>query len=161
MHHRSGGEDEIAFRAVYLPLRRFAAVVSPIGVDPDDLVQEAVARTLRRHSLAEVDDLLAYLRTVVYRLAVNEHRRAVNQRRAFRRVDSSGAVSASYPSDLAELLRLGSDERAACYLAHVEGNDYRTVSQILGCSEETARARASRGLRRLRLALGEAEVRDA
>src|SRR5579871_4146878 len=39
-------DDAEVFAAVYPGLRRFAAVVASTTVDPDDLVQEAVARAL-------------------------------------------------------------------------------------------------------------------
>ena len=74
-------DDDELFAAIYPALRRFAAVVRPPGVDPDDLVQEAVARTLARSTLSELDDAGAYLRTVIARLASN-HRRDHGRRRA-------------------------------------------------------------------------------
>jgi DNA-directed RNA polymerase specialized sigma24 family protein len=37
------GDDEL-FRALYPGLRRFAAAVGPLEVDPDDLVQDALVR---------------------------------------------------------------------------------------------------------------------
>ncbi|MBX3286283.1 MAG: RNA polymerase subunit sigma-24, partial [Actinobacteria bacterium] len=68
-------EDEAGtFEALYPALRRFAAVVGGPATEPDDLVQEALARTLARGSLADLDDPAVYLRRVVARLASNERR---------------------------------------------------------------------------------------
>jgi RNA polymerase sigma-70 factor (ECF subfamily) len=55
---------------------------------------------------------------------------------------------------LAELLRLPPSARAVLYLAEVEGYRYDEIAQMLGCTATTARKRASRARRHLRLALG-------
>jgi DNA-directed RNA polymerase specialized sigma24 family protein len=68
-------DDDALFAAIYPGLRRWAAVCGPAEVDPDDLVQEAVARTLRTHALSDLDDAGAYLRRAIVNLAAN-HRRA-------------------------------------------------------------------------------------
>jgi RNA polymerase sigma factor (sigma-70 family) len=52
-----------------------------------------------------------------------------------------------------ELSRLDDDQRAALQLRVVEQRSYAEVSEALGVSEPTARARVSRGLRRLAVAL--------
>ena len=44
---------------------------------------------------------------------------------------------------------LAPDQREALRLRVIEGCSYRAVAEALGCSEETARARVSRGLRQL------------
>ncbi len=44
---------------------------------------------------------------------------------------------------------LRSDQREAVRMRVIEGRTYREVARALGCSEQTARARVSRGLRRL------------
>ena len=62
-------EESQLFAELYGPLRRFAAVVGPIEVDPDDLLQEAVARVLRRRRLTDLDQPGAYLRRTIVNLA--------------------------------------------------------------------------------------------
>ena len=64
------------FAKLYEPLRRFASVVRSPDMDADDLVQEALVRTLALQPLAELDDPAAYLRTVIVRLASNQRRTA-------------------------------------------------------------------------------------
>jgi RNA polymerase sigma-70 factor (ECF subfamily) len=56
---------------------------------------------------------------------------------------------------IAQAFSLLSDEqREAMTLRVVEGRPYREVADLLKCSEETARARVSRGLKRLTKLLG-------
>jgi RNA polymerase sigma factor (sigma-70 family) len=161
----TGGEvgvvgDEELFASLYPKLRRFAAVVAPVEMDPDDLVQEAAVRMLRVGRLGELRDPAAYLRTVMFRLAANERRRLGRRRQAFRRAGDTDRDDARYPSDLADLQRLSVATRAVLFLAVVEGWSYAEIGRRLGCREATARARASRGLRRLRRELS-GEAQDA
>ena len=60
---------------LYPALRRIAAVAGPIEVEPDDLVQEALVRTLSKRNIADLDNPLAYLRRTIVNLASN-HRRS-------------------------------------------------------------------------------------
>jgi RNA polymerase sigma factor (sigma-70 family) len=56
---------------------------------------------------------------------------------------------------IAQAFSLLSDEqREAMTLRVVEGRPYREIAELLRCSEETARARVSRGLKRLTRLLG-------
>jgi RNA polymerase sigma-70 factor (ECF subfamily) len=140
--------------AAYPALRRFAAVVGPADVEPDDLVQDAFVALLRRGAEG-IDDLDAYLRRTVLNLCANERRRWLRRQRAGQReVVTTEVVSTSFV-DVAELLRLAPDVRAVLWLAEVEGWTHAEIGRLLGCSEESSRARASRGRRRLRLALVE------
>jgi RNA polymerase sigma-70 factor (ECF subfamily) len=140
---------------LYVPLRRFAAVVGPTDCEPDDLVQEAFVRAMRIRPLSEYDNLGAYLRRVILSLAINQRRRATIGRRVVDRwrAGRTEAVEPAYPSDLADLLRLSPDARAVLWLVDVEGLPFREVAAIVDCSEATARARAMRARRVLRLAL--------
>ena len=143
-------EESQLFAELYGPLRRFAAVVGPIEVDPDDLLQEAVARVLRRRRLTDLDQPGAYLRRTIVNLASNYRRSLASRRRALARLQTSAVPSEDvYPSDLNELLRLPPRERAVLYLSEVEGYRYAEIGGLLGCSEAAARKRAMRGRRRL------------
>ena len=55
---------------------------------------------------------------------------------------------------------LSEDQREAVTLRVIDGRSYREVAEALGCTEHTARARVSRGLRRIATQLG-AEDMDA
>jgi RNA polymerase sigma-70 factor, ECF subfamily len=147
-------DDEEAQRArlvaAYSGLRRFAAVVGPLDADPDDLVQEAFVRALRR-GLDGIDNLDAYLRRAVVNLSSNERRRWNRRQRAFGRhgVLDVAAVTPTYV-DVADLFHLPPDLRAVLWLAEVESWTYAEIGSLLGCTEDAARTRASRARRRLR-----------
>jgi RNA polymerase sigma factor (sigma-70 family) len=56
---------------------------------------------------------------------------------------------------LADLLE---DQRDAVTLRVIEGRGYREVAESLGCTEQTARARVSRGLKRIATQLGPDDI---
>jgi RNA polymerase sigma-70 factor, ECF subfamily len=149
-----GVGDDALFAAIYPGLRRFAAATGPMEVDPDDLVQEAVARTLRRHHLSDLDEPAAYLRRVIVNLASNHRRGLARWRAALPRLGrEDDGPAPHYTSDLADLLRLAPETRAVLYLVEVEGSSYAEAAAALGTTEEAARARAMRGRRQLRMEL--------
>ncbi len=149
-------EESRIFEECYPALRRFAAVVGPIECDPDDLLQEAVARVLRKHRLDELDHPLAYLRRTIVNLASNERRRFAIHRRALSRMARDRRDQADdYPSDLDDLEHLSAPERAVLYLSEVDGYRYAEIGRMLGCSEAAARKRAMNGRRQLYAALAE------
>jgi DNA-directed RNA polymerase specialized sigma24 family protein len=142
-------------REAYPALRRFAAVVGPPDVEPDDLVQDAFVRVLRR-GFDGIDDLDAYLRRTVLHLGSNHRRDWSRRQKAFARrgADPAVATSPSYV-DAADLLRLEPEVRAVLWLAEVEGWSYGEIGTMLACSEGAARMRAARGRRLLRAQLEE------
>jgi RNA polymerase sigma factor (sigma-70 family) len=146
-------------REIYGQLRRFAAVVAPLDLDPDDLVQEALVRALRLRPLKDYDDLGAYLRRAMLNLAANARRQTSRYQRALVRLGGdTESPLASYPSDLLILYALSPDVRAVLYLAAVEGLSYAEIGGLVGCSEAAARARACRGRHALRGVLEKANV---
>ncbi|HEX7167740.1 MAG TPA: sigma factor-like helix-turn-helix DNA-binding protein [Acidimicrobiales bacterium] len=154
--HAGSADDAVTFRSIYPSLRRFAAVVGPLEDEPDDLLQEAVARTLRRTSLSALDDPERYLQTVMIRLASNRRRALGTMRRALARAGTptvTAAAAAEFPSDVADLFHLPPQTRALLFLVEVEGWPFRDAARVVGCTEEAARARASRALRQLRAEL--------
>jgi RNA polymerase sigma factor (sigma-70 family) len=147
-------EESRIFAECYPALRRFAAVVGPMESDPDDLLQEAVARVLRHHRLDELEHPLAYLRQTILNLASNERRHFAIHRRALRWLaPERRGQSDDYPSDLGDLEQLTPAERAVLYLSEVDGYRFAEIGRMLGCSEAAARKRAMNGRRRLYAAL--------
>ncbi len=139
------------FADLYVQLRRFASVVRSFEMDADDLIQEALVRTLARHTLDDLDDPAAFLRTVIVRLASNDRRSAGRRRLALNRMRSTADdVPDVYPSDIDDLWQLEAADRAAVYLAVVEQRSHREIAEVLGCSEEASRKRVSRALTRLK-----------
>ncbi len=142
--------DGEIFAALYPSLRRFAAVIGSLSDNPDDLVQEAVARTLATTSLEQLSSPSAYLRRAISNLVINGVRADAVGRRHSHIIAGDSEANDSYPSDLDVLEDLGPIERGAVFLADVEGRPFGEVAEILGCSPAAARLRASRGRRRLR-----------
>jgi len=148
---RPSADDSELFGALYPALRRFAAAVRPAGADADDLVQEALTRTLVARPLSSIDNPLAYLRTAIVRVAINATRS--RQREETRLADAARRLGPSvdaYPSDLDALKALSPTTRAVLYLTIVEDRSYREAGEIVGCTEAAARQTAARGLARLR-----------
>jgi RNA polymerase sigma-70 factor (ECF subfamily) len=146
------GFDRVLVAGLYQPLRRFAGVVGRPDIDPDDLVQEAFVRTLRTRRLDELDDPGAYLRRVILNVAWSQRRRFGRARRMLDMLEASTPVvtDPTYPSDVAELYRLGPKQRAVMFLHDVEGFSFEEVAEMLGMTSSAARMTASRGRRRLR-----------
>jgi len=143
---------------LYPSLRRFAAVVGPIEVEPDDLVQEAFVRAMRRGPLTDLTFPTAYLKRCIVNLSKDQVRGFVRRRRALIALAAtSEAFMESYPSDVVELMDLPPQTRAVLYMREIEGRPFGEISEIVGCTEKAARNCASRGRTRLRLILSKEE----
>ena len=137
-------------RRLYPSLHRFAVAVGGVG-NADDLVQEALTRTIARRSLGDLDDPLPYLRRAVLNLASNRRRSFGRQLRAWARTGLPGpGTTDSYPSDLAPLRTLPPQARAVLWLADVEGLPFDMIARQLGLTPAAARQQASRGRAELR-----------
>jgi DNA-directed RNA polymerase specialized sigma24 family protein len=141
--------DGELFAELYPNLLRFAAVVRPVGIEPEDLVQEALARVLAIRPLAVLDEPATYLRTVMVRIASNLQRGRRRAGAANVRLGVSEAAVDRYPSDLVDLLRVDARARAILFLTIVDGESYRTAADVVGCTETAARTIASRALKEL------------
>lgn len=151
------GESELV-RDLYPKLRRFAAVVAPVGVDPDDLVQEALVKTLRSRRLRDLTHPSTYLWKVMCSLATDLRRSEGRRRTVMARIGPAQPNTDVYPSDLGELERLAPRARAVLYLHEVEGFPYAEVAAALGGKESSMRRTASRARRSLRHVLSEEEL---
>ncbi len=138
------------FDRIYPDLRRFAAVVADVDVDPDDLVHDALIQVLERVSIAELRDPDAYLRRVMLNLSIDNRRRRAVFRRIRPKLFSSGAHLDHYPSDLALLDNLDPTTRAVVFLADVSGLSAVVIGEQLGMADGTVRKRLSRGRQELR-----------
>lgn len=152
-------DDSDVFRRCYSGLRRFAGVVAPLDLEPDDVVQDALVATLRRHRLIDLENPEAYLRRVIVNQVSNQRRRMGRRRNAERLlVASTHPARQTYPSDLSDLMWLTPRQRAVLFLCEVEGFSFDEVGSLLGCSAPAARMAATRARRRLRSAIGEGAV---
>ena len=148
---------EQLIRAMYPSLRRFAAVAGASESDPDDLVQEALLRSIRTRSLAEIEFPEAYVRRAILNVASNERRSARRRATRLRRVSSGvdGVANDNYPSDLADLFQLSPMARAVLFMAEVENATHREIAAVLGISESNSRMVSARARAALRSNLKE------
>lgn len=152
--------DGQVFRDLYPKLWAYAAAICDAATDPDDLVQEALAATLRSHRLTSLEYPMAYLRRAVLSAAIGEQRKATTRRRGTQRLRSAGSAEPHYPSDLSDLDHLDPRDRAILYLVAVEGCTYAEVEELTGEAAQNAKLRASRARARLRSTLA-AEATEA
>lgn len=141
------------FDSLYRQLRRFAAVVADSDMDPDDLVQDALVATLRRHELSELEHPAAYLKTAIVNSAASDRRRRGLLRRLLPRLANETASHDVYPSDLGVLDALSPLDRAVIFLADVEGLNHTTIADELGLTHSAVRKRVSRARAELRTAI--------
>ena len=159
-HKPRAVDDFEIFDALYPSLRRFAAVVADLDVDPDDLVQDAVLAVLERQNLGEIDNPQAYLKRAIVNLSANRRRRAGLWRSLIPRLREAEQTEDSYPSDLGLLDELDPLDRAIVFLSDVEGLGHRAIAAQLGLSDSATRKRASRARTQIRALLHDNERND-
>jgi RNA polymerase sigma-70 factor (sigma-E family) len=151
-----GGADFAQFVDEALPaLLRFGYVLTGNAAEAEDLVQDALAKSLRRWRRVRADNPVAYTR----RIMINTH--LTRWRRWGARVRLGGVPEAA--ADDAGLRRgedwdalrralalLPSRQRAVLVLRYLEDLPDTTIAVLLGCSPGTVRSHASRGLAALR-----------
>lgn len=139
-------EDE--FAELYPRLRRFAAIVADWAEDPDDLVQDALARLLRvpRPAL----DTERYLRATIANLAIDRGRRHTRWRERAPRLVGPSRHHDAYPAEFDILDGLSPVQRAVVWLADVEAWTFEEIGGLLGIRPSTARQHASRARARIR-----------
>ncbi len=152
LEERWGPEGIRQLRELYVPLRRFAAVIGRWDVDPDDLVQNAYAKVLSRHP-DDIRDLGPYLRRTIVNLSTDERRRSTRANGVLRRIGSPAVDTDSYPSDLEDLMRVEPRVRALLYLVEIEGAPVADAAAVVGMSNSSARVALMRARRRLRAEL--------
>ena len=139
-------DDE--FAELYPHLRRFAAVVGDRADDPDDLVQEALARLLKRGDAP--DDTERYLRRAIVNLTVDQGRRSTRWATRAPKLVAADEHRDSYPSELDLLDTLDPSQRAVLWLTVVEGWTFDEIGHLLDIQPAAARKQASRARARLR-----------
>ncbi|MGH1505353.1 MAG: RNA polymerase sigma factor [Acidimicrobiales bacterium] len=142
--------DDELLDALYPRLRSYASRIADADVDPDDLVQDAVAATLARHRLVDLDHPEAYLRRCIFNTSANQRRRAGRLRRALGRLGTGDDHRDHYPSDLALLDELSPTDRAVLEMGDIDGTPHAAIADELGLSPGAVRKRAMRARTRLR-----------
>ncbi|MGN6791701.1 MAG: SigE family RNA polymerase sigma factor [Streptosporangiaceae bacterium] len=160
------GRDFGEFVAATLSaLLRFGQVLTGNPEEAEDLVHEALARSLRRWRRVSANDPVAY----VLKVMVNTH--LTRWRRWGSRVVlgpvpepaiDDAAVARSQDWDLLRraLAELPARQRAVLVLRYLEDLPDAVIADLLGCQPGTVRSQASRGLATLRplLAMQPAET---
>jgi RNA polymerase sigma-70 factor (sigma-E family) len=134
-------------------LARTARLIAGNDADADDLLQDALLKTLLRWRALRDENLDGYVRTVMVRDHVRSWRRRA--REVLRSQVPEPAVDGAYGAvdDADELLRLlvrlPARQRVAVVLRHDEGLTEAETAAALGCSVGTVKSQTSRGLARL------------
>lgn len=138
-------------------LRRVARVLVGDPQLADDLVGEAIARTLPRWRAGKVGDLGAYLRQIVINLATRRwRRRLLGRQRDHTALD--WLTTASEEADvlverdrtLRAVMDLPVRRRAVVVLRFYEDLSLAEIAAVLDVSEGTVKSQLSRGLEQLR-----------
>ena len=152
-------------------LRRYARALTRDVVSADDLVQDCLTRALGKlHLWQEGSDLRAWLFTILHNQYVNYIRRAVREGATVALNETEPMLSRAPQQgkrlELRDLERaiaqLPAEQRQAVQLRIVQELAYHDLARELNITEQTARARVSRGLRALAASLAAAGlVEDA
>ena len=135
----------------------------------EDVVQEGFLR-LYDEILGgtHVDDARAWTFTVVYRLAMSEHRRRTRWFRLHGTATTTASTSRDGGDPVAvserrmvwrEVDRLPQRQREVLYLRYRADLPFETIGTMLGITSSAARSHATQALSRLRLRLSGEEVR--
>lgn len=144
------------FIAGALPaLLRFGHVLTGSPQEAEDLVQEALAKSLRRWRRASADNPGAYVRKVMVNTHLTRWRRWHGRVRLGEvpevAADDPGlARSHEWDTLRRALARLPPRQRAVLVLRYLEDLPDPAIAAVLGCGTGTVRSQASRGLDALR-----------
>ena len=130
-----------------------------------DCVQEAYLRAWQRWSQLGVDgdDPIAWVRTVAWRLAVDDWRRSRRLARALiRRGPDTDVVQPSENVTLmaGALSQISIDQRAVIVLHYFDDLPVNQIANVLGVPEGTVKARLSRGRTALAAVLKPEELKS-
>ncbi len=151
-----GGADFAEFVDEALPaLLRFGYVLTGSAQEAEDLVQDALAKSLRRWSRVRADNPVAYTRRVMINTHVTRWRRWGARVRLGEvpeaATDDTGLQRGEDWDVLRRALaRLPSRQRAVLVLRYLEDLPDAAIAALLGCSPGTVRSYAARGLAALR-----------
>src|SRR5689334_20433033 len=139
-------------------LERYAFVLTGDAQRSQDLVQTALIKAYRRWRwVVRAGHPDAYVRRIVTTSYLDWRRRRSSEEQPVDVVPDAVADHSDPADRVAErdevrraLATLSPQQRAVLVLRHYEGHDDAAIAAVLGCSEGTVRAHASRGGQRLR-----------
>lgn len=142
-------------------LERYAYVLVGQPAAAQDLVQAALIKVYRRwRRISAMDHPDAYVRRILTNCYIDLRRKRSHFERSVADVPDSpsGVDLAAGVVARDELVRaldaLSPQQRAVIVLRHFLGADDAAIAEELGCSQATVRSHATRGLQRMRTALG-------
>ena len=144
------------FAAAALPaLLRFGHVLTGSPQEAEDLVQEALAKSLRRWQKVRADDPVAYVRRVMINTHLTRWRRWGSRIRLGdvpeTAADDAGLARSQEWDTLRRALgQLPPRQRAVLVLRYLEDVPDVAIAAMLGCRPVTVRSQAARGLAALR-----------
>lgn len=153
-------DDYVEYVTAALPsLRRTAYLLCGDVHRADDVVQIAITRLYQNWRKARAaDNLDAYVRTIVVRTFLNEHRRSWSRVRLFERIDDLRTTNDPDIETREEvrqaLSRVPQGQRAVLVLRFLLDLPIAEVAKTLGCSEGTVKSQTAKGLEALRTQLG-------
>jgi RNA polymerase sigma-70 factor (sigma-E family) len=154
----TGDEGFVEFvEARYGDLLRIAYLLAGSPHEAEDLVQAALLRAMR--GWTRVDDPMAYVRRVMinHHISLWRRHRARELLTSFvpdRQVRDASDRVAECQALYDAMRQLSARTRAVIVLRYWADLPEAEVAEYLGCSVGTVKSRASRGLARLRVALG-------
>lgn len=153
---RAGGDSFADFTMVSLPaLLRFGHVLTGNPQEAEDLVQEALARCLRRWRQVSADDPVAYVRRAMVNAHLTRWRRWGSRVRLGEVPETAADDAGLRRSEEWDVLRralsrLPPGQRTVLVLRYLEDLPDPSIADLLGCSPGTVRSQAVRGLTALR-----------
>ncbi len=173
---RAIGGDEVAqrllYEAHYAAAFRLAYLLLQDACDAEEVVQDAFVylfRNLRRYD-ADRGTFWAWLRVTLVSRCRNKRRRKRLQIVSLEVLDATGqslpdAAQANDPANVLDALgvrravwealqQVSAGARDALVLRYDEGLSYAEIAEVLGCSNDAARARVAHGKTQLRGLLG-------
>ncbi|NUR30257.1 MAG: SigE family RNA polymerase sigma factor [Catenulispora sp.] len=156
--------DEFYLGSVRKVTAQLVALLGDAG-EADDAVQEAYARAWQRwDSVSRMDDPVAWVRVVAYRIKVSSWRSTMRRAVAYRRHGPPADVPDMSPDSVAlvaALRQIPEAQRRAIVLFHLAGLTVEQVAAEVGAPVGTVKARLSRGRAALAQVLGEPSDTDA
>jgi RNA polymerase sigma-70 factor (sigma-E family) len=161
---KADGELLDVIEAELARLQRLARSLTGNREAAEDLVAEAIVRTLPRWRAGTVDDPASYLRRVVVNLAAGRgRRRSLGQRRDRFALDwltpapELEAEAAERDRTWRAVMALPVRRRAVVVLRFYDDFSEARIAEVLGVAEGTVKSQLSRALEQLRGALGSLE----
>jgi len=157
----SNADPVETFRSIYPSLLATGRRLTRSKAEAEDLVQEAILRTLAHHRDFEgIDDPGGYVRTVVFRLAFKRRVRRWVEVPLDEQVQlADDRTPDDQRASLIDTLdHVPTGQRACLMLRYLYGFDDQNIAALLGCRTSTVRSQIARGLTRMR---AEMEVEDA